>query len=97
MWQHAMTILSAIGVLIALFGIAVSSVLPGTGREFSLAVAVLVAAGMAFAIFGFSLRRRKRAPKLVGQVLALIVITLVILELALAALGVSTNFLPSIA
>ena len=81
----------AIGIGIALIGIAVALVLPGTGGDFGLPVAVIIVGGLAFAAFGYSLRRRARAPKLVGQVLALILFTLVLLEFALAALGVTTN------
>ena len=94
-----MSILSAIGILIALIGIAIDYLLPGTSPGINLPQILIVAAGLGFAFVASLLRRPDIQQRLFASwgkslvIVALIaIITLLLLELALTAVGIPTYF-----
>ena len=92
-------ILVVVGTLIALIGIAIDYLLPGTSPGINLPQAVIIAAGLAIAFVASRLRRPSVRRRLLGSrgkslltVLFIAFITLLILELVLTAVGIPTYF-----
>lgn len=88
-----------LGLAVALFGIGVDFILPGASPGLNLPQILIIVAGLAISVFGYSLRfSALRRRLLVGSRRSMLaaalvtVITLLVLELLLAALGFTTYF-----
>ena len=92
-------LLIALGILIALFGVGIDYVLPGTSPGVNLPQLLVIAAGLALSLGAHQLRREEVRRKLSGErgrssaiVLVIALITLIVLEILLSVFGMSTYF-----
>ena len=92
-------LLFALGILIALLGIGIDYVLPGTSPGLNLPQLLIIAAGLALSLGANQLRREEVRRKLSGArgkstaiALVIALITLIVLEILLSVFGMSTYF-----
>ena len=89
----------ALGFVLALVGLGIDYLLPGTSPGLNLPQLLIIAAGLSFSALVWQLRRpslRRRLSRALGKTmltaLALSLITLVVLEILLTAFGMSTLY-----
>ena len=92
-------LLFALGILIALFGVGIDYVLPGTSPGLNLPQLLVIAAGLALSLGAHQLRREEVRRKLSSErgrstaiALVIALITLIVLEILLSVFGMSTYF-----
>ena len=102
MLNYVFNLLLVLGAMIALFGVAVDYLLPGTSPGLNLPQLLIIAAGLSLSFGAWQLRRPEVRRKfsgtkrtLVAKVLLIALITLLVLEFALSIWGMPTYF-PSV-
>lgn len=93
------TLLTGLGLVVALVGLGLDSLLAYTSPGFSLPQLLLVAAGLIFSFVSFSLRRAEKRRQVwhvirsnATKVFAVTIVTLLALEFVLVALGIGTYY-----
>ena len=101
MQNKILMLLIIFGILLALFGIGIDYLLPGTSPGLNLPQLLIIAAGLALSTSAWQLRRAKdqlwflrAAKKAMAPSLAVTLVTLVLLELVLSAFGMTTYYPP---
>ena len=99
MSKHSLTLLTILGILIAVFGIGVDYLLPGASPGFNLPQLLIVAVGLTLTVAAFQLRRetfRRRLSsarsKSVAIAAFIALLTLFVLEIVLTLWGIPTYF-----